>query len=61
MQIQHALSETADGLGVRPGYDWSKQFYQERYEVLHNLRGRALFAGRKPFNANVFRRNSQRS
>jgi hypothetical protein len=28
MQIQSSLGETASGLGVRPGFDWSKQFYQ---------------------------------
>jgi len=26
-QIQASLAETAQGLGVPTGYDWSKQFY----------------------------------
>jgi hypothetical protein len=35
MQIQSSLSETACGLGVRPGYDWSKQFYQYGNRLAH--------------------------
>jgi len=35
MQIQSSLSEAALGLGVRPGYDWSKQFYQYGNRLAH--------------------------
>jgi hypothetical protein len=35
MQIQASLGETAHGLGVRPGYDWSKQFYQYGNRLAH--------------------------
>ena len=34
-QIQAALAETAQGLGVLEGYDWSKQFYQYANRLAH--------------------------
>jgi hypothetical protein len=37
MQIQHSLRETAHGLGVRPGYDWSKRFYQYGNRLAHEF------------------------
>jgi hypothetical protein len=34
-QIQASLAETAQGLGVPAGYDWSKQFYQYANRLAH--------------------------